>query len=149
VLVLVILPAPRLQAGEGGISAHAPVDTAAWLFEAAGTFVMTVGALVALVLTLRDRASSGIYKAFRYRLGRAIILGLELLVAADILRTISTRPTMAGVAVLGGIVLIRTFLSFSLEVELEGRWPWQARAVPPEAAAEQQPHEPPPSEARH
>ena len=50
---------------------------------------------------------------------------LELLVAADILRTISTQPTITEVAVLGGIVLIRTFLSFSLEVELEGRWPWQ------------------------
>jgi uncharacterized membrane protein len=104
------------------------VDAAAWLFEAAGTLVMTVGAMVALVLTLRDRASGGIFKAFRYRLGRAIILGLELLVAADILRTISTRPTLTGVAVLGGIVLIRTFLSFSLEVELEGRWPWQPKA---------------------
>ncbi|HXU04681.1 MAG TPA: DUF1622 domain-containing protein, partial [Polyangia bacterium] len=90
------------------------VDWAAALFEAAGTFVMTVGALVALVLTLRDREASGIFKAFRYRLGRAIILGLELLVAADILRTISTQPTLTDVAILGGIVLIRTFLSFSL-----------------------------------
>lgn len=100
------------------------VDWAASLFEAAGTIVMTLGAVVALVLSLRDRAG-GIYKPFRNRLGRAIILGLELLVAADILRTISTEPTLTEVAVLGGIVLIRTFLSFSLEVELEGRWPWQ------------------------
>ena len=115
------------------------VDTAASLFEAAGTFVMTVGALAALVLTLRARASSGIFKAFRYRLGRAIILGLELLVAADILRTISARPTLAGVAVLGGIVLIRTFLSFSLEVELEGRWPWQVRELTPEVTGERVP----------
>jgi uncharacterized membrane protein len=125
------------------------VDWAASLFEAAGTFVMAIGALVALVLTLRDRASRGMFKAFRYRLGRAIILGLELLVAADILRTISTQPTITDVAVLGGIVLIRTFLSFSLEVELEGRWPWQTKEHTPELPREREPHEPSPSEARH
>jgi uncharacterized membrane protein len=113
------------------------VETAASLFEAAGTFVMTVGALFALILSVRERAS-GLYKAFRNRLGRAIILGLELLVAADILRTISAEPTLKQVAVLGGIVLIRTFLSFSLEVELEGRWPWQARALTPRGAADKQ-----------
>jgi len=107
------------------------VDGAASLFEAAGTLVMAIGALVAGALTARDRAGGGraIFKGFRYRLGRAIILGLEFLVAADILRTISTRPTLSEVAVLGGIVLIRTFLSFSLEVELEGRWPWQVQGL--------------------
>jgi uncharacterized membrane protein len=107
------------------------VDGAASLFEVAGTLAMVLGALLALALTFRDRGGGGpaAFKAFRYRLGRAIILGLEFLVAADILRTISTQPTIGEVAVLGGIVLIRTFLSFSLEVELEGRWPWQAKVV--------------------
>jgi uncharacterized membrane protein len=104
------------------------VEGAASLFEAAGTVVMTIGVLVAIAMTWRDRRAGAVFKMFRYRLGRAIILGLELLVAADILRTISTEPTITGVATLGCIVLIRTFLSFSLEVELEGRWPWQARA---------------------
>ena len=110
------------------------VDGAASLFEAAGTLVMVIGALLAVALTFRDRGGSGrsVFKGFRYRLGRAIILGLEFLVAADILRTISTQPTLSEVAVLGGIVLIRTFLSFSLEVELEGRWPWQAQVLDPE-----------------
>ena len=125
------------------------VDRAATLFEAAGTLVMTVGALVALVLTWRDHAHGGFFKAFRNRLGRAIILGLELLVAADILRTISTEPTLTDVAVLGGIVLIRTFLSFSLDVELEGRWPWQPREVTPEPPRDREPEAPSPSEARH
>jgi uncharacterized membrane protein len=125
------------------------VEAAAALFEAAGTVVMTVGALVALVLTLRERDTSSIYKAFRYRLGRAIILGLELLVAADILRTISTQPTLTEVAILGGIVLIRTFLSFSLEVELEGRWPWQAKRLAPEPPREREFGAPSPEEARH
>jgi len=107
------------------------VDGAASLFEVAGTLAMVIGALLALALTFRDRGGGGpaAFKGFRYRLGRAIILGLEFLVAADILRTISTQPTAGEVAVLGGIVLIRTFLSFSLEVELEGRWPWQAKAL--------------------
>jgi uncharacterized membrane protein len=88
---------------------------------------MSIGAVVALGLTLRDRARGGraIYRSFRNRLGRSIILGLELLVAADILRTISTEPTLQQVVVLGIVVLIRTFLSFSLEIELEGRWPWE------------------------
>ncbi|HVT09961.1 MAG TPA: DUF1622 domain-containing protein [Polyangia bacterium] len=125
------------------------VEGAASLFEAAGTFVMTIGALVALVMTVRDRDSRGVFKGFRYRLGRAIILGLELLVAADILRTISTQPTITEVAVLGGIVFIRTFLSFSLEVELDGRWPWHAREVMPDLPSDRQPHGPSPSEARH
>lgn len=107
------------------------VDRAASLFEVAGMLAMVLGALLAGVLAFRDRATGGraTFKGFRQRLGRAIILGLEFLVAADILRTISTDPTLREVAILGGIVLIRTILSFSLEVELEGRWPWQVQAL--------------------
>lgn len=67
------------------------------------------------------------YAAYRQGLGRAILLGLELLVAGDIIRTVAISPTFASVGVLGVIVLVRTFLSFSLEVELQGRWPWQRR----------------------
>ncbi|WP_345409910.1 DUF1622 domain-containing protein [Nonomuraea salmonea] len=65
------------------------------------------------------------YQRYRKGLGRAILLGLEFLVAADIIRTVAISPTFASVGVLAVIVLVRTFLSFSLEVELEGRWPWQ------------------------
>ena len=103
------------------------VELTALLFETGGTFAMSVGAIVALVQALRERASGTrtIFRSFRNRLGRAIILGLELLVAADILRTISTEPTLQQVVVLGIVVLIRTFLSFSLEIELVGRWPWE------------------------
>jgi uncharacterized membrane protein len=68
------------------------------------------------------------YRALRQRLGRAILLGLELLVAADIIRTVAVTPTFTSAGVLGIIVVIRTFLSFSLEVELEGRWPWQPKS---------------------
>lgn len=71
------------------------------------------------------------YRSLRQSIGRGILLGLELLVAGDIIRTVAIAPTFSSVGVLAGIVLIRTFLSFSLEVELTGRWPWQARADPP------------------
>jgi uncharacterized membrane protein len=66
-----------------------------------------------------------VYHRFRQEVGRGILLGLELLVAADIIRTVAISPTLQSVAVLAGIVLVRTFLSFVLEVELTGRWPWQ------------------------
>jgi uncharacterized membrane protein len=117
------------------------VERAASLFEAAGMLAMVIGALLAAVLAFPDRAAGGgaMFKGFRQRLGRAIILGLEFLVAADILRTISTNPTLGEVAILGGIVLIRTVLSFSLEVELEGRWPWQARALDRPPTGDRQP----------
>ena len=70
----------------------------------------------------------------RQTLGRSILTGLELLVAADIIRTVAVEPTMESVLVLGLIVIIRTFLSFSLEVEIEGHWPWQKVRTPAEEA---------------
>jgi uncharacterized membrane protein len=69
------------------------------------------------------------YRHLRQGIGRGILLGLELLVAGDIIRTVAIAPTFASVGVLALIVAIRTFLSFSLEVELSGRWPWQAGAA--------------------
>ena len=119
------------------------VDLAATGFEAAGTLAMAVGAVVAViqVFVRPTRVDRDVVLEFRQRLGRAIIVGLELLVAADILRTVSVRPTLNEVLVLGIIVAIRTFLSFSLEVELKGRWPWQeggaGRKTRPEPRARQ------------
>jgi uncharacterized membrane protein len=68
------------------------------------------------------------FRIVRTVFGRSILLGLEFLVAADIIRTVAVQPSLENVAVLGLIVLIRTFLSFSLEVEIDGRWPWQSAA---------------------
>jgi uncharacterized membrane protein len=68
------------------------------------------------------------YDQLKIRLGRSLLLGLEILVAADIVRTVALEATLQSVAVLGLLVLIRTFLSWALVVEIEGRWPWQARA---------------------
>jgi uncharacterized membrane protein len=110
---------------------HELIERVASAFEAAGTAVMVVGALLAFIprapRAAGSRSPRDLVQGYRERLGRAIVLGLEFLVAADILQTISTEPTLKSVGTLGLIVCIRTFLSFSLEVELEGRWPWQQR----------------------
>lgn len=94
--------------------------------DAAGVVVIVLGIVYASTLFLLHRGG-GLDAFGRYRqgLGRAILLGLEMLVAADIIRTVAVSPTFRSVGVLAVIVVVRTFLSFSLEVELEGRWPWQ------------------------
>jgi uncharacterized membrane protein len=71
--------------------------------------------------------AGGAYKRFRDRIGNSLLLGLEFLVAADIIRTVALNPTLQSVAVLGLLVLIRTFLSWALVVEIEARWPWQRK----------------------
>ena len=95
--------------------------------EASGVLVIVAGAIIAAINYLRHRSNLDAYRELRSTLGRAILLGLELLVAADIINTVAIAPTLESLAVLAGIVLIRTFLSLSLEVEIEGRWPWQKR----------------------
>jgi uncharacterized membrane protein len=67
------------------------------------------------------------YRLLKVRLGKSLLLGLEILVAADIVRTVALEATLQSVAVLGLLVLIRTFLSWALVVEIEGRWPWQPK----------------------
>jgi uncharacterized membrane protein len=98
--------------------------------DAIGVAVIAGGAILAVFMTLgKNRRGEGAYDFFRRRLGRAILLGLEFLVAADIIRTVAVTPTWQSVVVLAGIVLIRTFLSFSLQLEMTGAWPWQQRSV--------------------
>jgi uncharacterized membrane protein len=79
------------------------------------------------ILTWVERAALGIELL---AVARALLLGLEILVAADIIRTVALEPTLANVAILGLLVLIRTFLSWTLVVETEERWPWQPRRWP-------------------
>ncbi|MET1044189.1 MAG: DUF1622 domain-containing protein [Microbacteriaceae bacterium] len=97
-----------------------------------GVLAIIVGVIYAVVdAGLRSlRRQTPIYTRFRRVLGRAILLGLEFLVAADIIRTVAVTPTLQSVAVLGGIVLIRTFLSWVLQLEISGRWPWQKPTEP-------------------
>jgi uncharacterized membrane protein len=117
------------------------------VIDAAGVAIMFAGATIAAVsATVRlARHDVATYRRFRQQLGQAILLGLELLVAGDIVRTVAAEPSLTSIAVLAGIVLIRTFLSFSLEVELTGRWPWQSRTSPP-APEEHAPEEHAPEE---
>ena len=107
------------------------------IIEGAGIAVIVLGIVVATVMFLwRSRNERGHDEYHRYRtgVGRAVLLGLEFLVAGDIIRTVAVSPTFTSVGLLAAIVAIRTFLSFSLEVELEGRWPWQ-RVSRPEAGS--------------
>lgn len=117
------------------MSYHALITYVGEAVDAAGVLVIIVGALIATFRLLLHRYTppEKAYRLYRQDLGRAILLGLEFLVAGDIIRTVAVAPTLLNVINLGIIVLIRTFLSFSLEVELEGRWPWQRGAEPPAA----------------
>lgn len=103
------------------------IETVGKVIDAAGVAVIAAGAVLATGIAIGRllRRTPNTYRLFRGQLGRAILLGLELLVAADIIRTVAITPTAQSVAVLAGIVLIRTFLSWSLELEITGRWPWQ------------------------
>ena len=96
--------------------------------EAAGAAIMVLGGaaafLAAVPASLRADTRQGAYTQLRRNLGRAILLGLEVLIVADIIRTILVDPTPQSVLVLGSIVVIRVLLSFSLEVEMDGAWPW-------------------------
>ena len=105
--------------------------TVAKVIELIGIVIIAVGALSTLglfaVRVARRENREVAIAEFRSIFGRAILLGLEFLVAADIINTVAGTPTLMSVLVLAGIVAIRTALSFSLEVEIEGRWPWQRR----------------------
>jgi len=109
------------------------IDKIGMAIDAAGVVIIVAGAAIGFVASAvrLSRRESDVYRRFRQQLSRAILLGLELLVAGDIVRTVAASPTLTGVAVLAAIVLIRTFLSFSLEVETTGRWPWQQRDIAP------------------
>src|ERR1041384_4889026 len=110
-------------------------DTAQ-IVQQVGEFVDVIGVGLIVVglfassirfLIMLQQRSADAYQRYREGLGRALLLGLEFLVAADVIRTVAVTPDFQNLGVLAVIVAIRTFLSWSLEVELEGRWPWQKR----------------------
>jgi uncharacterized membrane protein len=107
------------------------MDLVGTAIDGIGVFVIIGGALVAtarLVIHRQQRTGTS-YTLYRQDVGRAILLGLEFLIAGDIIRTVVVAPTLQNVLVLGLIVLIRTFLSLSLQLEIEGKLPW-CREVP-------------------
>lgn len=97
------------------------------VIEAVGVAVIIIGITVSGLGYLRAPGSLSAYGELRAGMGRAIMLGLELMVAGDIINTVAVEPSLDSVLVLAVIVMIRTFLSLSLEVEISGRWPWQGR----------------------
>jgi uncharacterized membrane protein len=109
------------------MSFNAIVDKVGLVIDGMGVAAIVLGLVVAMVRFVAPNrwGTDESYRAFRQDIGRGILLGLEFLVAADIIRTVAVAPTMENVLVLGLIVLIRTFLSMALQVELEGRLPWQ------------------------
>lgn len=110
------------------MSFYEVIETVGKAIDAVGVAAIALGALISAAGALARlwRKTGDVYRIFREQLGRSILLGLEFLVAADIIRTVALKPDARSVAVLGGIVLIRTFLSFSLQLEVTGYWPWQA-----------------------
>ena len=106
------------------------------LLEATGTATILIGAALA-VMRFGRRSVAGdeeAYRCFRAELGRSILLGLEFLVAADILKSLVIDPKIGDLVVLAGLIGVRTFLSVSLGVEINGHWPWQETRLSREAA---------------
>ena len=107
-------------------------------FEVAGVTILVAGSVVALVIAARalvQGCREGVFERARLQVGRAILLGIEVLIIADIVQTITVEPTVEQALILGIIVLVRTFLSFSIDVELEGVAPWRRRAATTQATA--------------
>ena len=105
------------------------ISIAGYAIEAIGVLVILVGSGISsfgFLRTYRQISGDAAYKSFRRALGRSIILGLEFLIAGDIIRTVVVADTLENVAILGLIILMRTFLSVTLHLEIEGRWPWQS-----------------------
>ena len=107
------------------------IGTVGVIGDIAGVFIIAVGLIIVTLRFFRSLSASdaNAYTEYRSGIGRTLLLGLEFLVAADIIRTVATTPTFTSVGVLAAIVAIRTFLSWSLQLEIEGRWPWQAKSA--------------------
>lgn len=109
------------------MNASHTIEALGYVMDLAGVLLITSGVIVATIRGARNvlRQADQAYLRYRQDIGRAILLGLEVLVAADIIRTVAIQPTLDSVVVLAVIVLVRTFLSISLQIELEGHLPWR------------------------
>jgi uncharacterized membrane protein len=142
-MILGIVVASGLsQESEGGLTPALQqfIELAALLIEVLAVAIIIIATVVATVLYIRRliNRTAGLpgYEQYKVRLGRALLLGLEILVAADIVRTVALEPSLTNVGILALLVIIRTFLSWSLVVEIEHRWPWQRRTEEHVAAAQ-------------
>ena len=117
---------------------HQAIEWAALGIEVLAVAVIVAGVVIVVftrgtVRYLFRLKQHGALQSYKQQLGKPLLLGLELLVAADVVRTVALEPTLTNVAVLGMLVLVRTVLSWSLEVEIEGRWPWSKNDAKPES----------------
>jgi len=110
--------------------------TSSWIhlvgvgIEIFGVFVIVAGIIWSTYLCVHWRASANPYDEYKIRIGRSLLLGLEVLVAADIVKTIAIELTFTSLGLLAGLVVVRTFLSWTLVLEIEGRWPWRRELLP-------------------
>jgi uncharacterized membrane protein len=124
---------PEATNAGSGLLARIPqaIEVVSVLIEVLAVGIIVVAIVLATAQYWRRSLSgppvSDAYGQYKVRLGRSLLLGLEILVAADVIRTVALEPTLTNIAVLGLLVLIRTFLSWTLVLEVEGRWPWQER----------------------
>ena len=108
--------------------------TIVFAVEAVAVLLLLAGLIVSTgryLLGIARKQGSEAYFAYRRNIGRTLLLTLEFLIAADILETVAVEKTLTSLGILGGLVIVRTILSFALEVELNGRWPWQGRQDTP------------------
>jgi uncharacterized membrane protein len=120
------------SAGAGRLESTEIIYAISEAIDFAGVAVIAAGAAIGVLLFVRDLLGqdqlTAAYNRLRTFLGRSLLLGLEFLVAGDIITTVAIEPTFDSVIVLAIIVLVRTVLSLSIDVEIDGRWPWQAAA---------------------
>jgi len=108
--------------------------TIVFAVEAVAVLLLLAGLIVSTgryLYGIARKQGAKAYLAYRRNIGRTLLLTLEFLIAADILETVAVEKTLTSLGILGGLVIVRTFLSFALEVELNGRWPWQGRQEKP------------------
>ena len=103
--------------------------------EIFGVFIIVAGIVWSTYLCVRQRPDARHYDQYKIRIGRSLLLGLEVLVAADIVKTIAIELTFTSLGLLAGLVLVRTFLSWTLVLEIEGRWPWKRELLMPTSIA--------------
>lgn len=103
--------------------------------EIFGVFIIVAGVVWSTYLCVRQHPETRHYDQYKIRIGRSLLLGLEVLVAADIVKTIAIELTFTSLGLLAGLVLVRTFLSWTLVLEIEGRWPWKRELLMPTSIA--------------
>jgi uncharacterized membrane protein len=118
----------RLSAFEAAVSHW--IRLVGTCIEIYGVFIIVAGITWSTYLYVHRRAEKGHYDRYKIRIGRSLLLGLEVLVAADIIKTIAIELTFTSLGLLAGLVLVRTFLSWTLVLEIEGRWPWRRELSP-------------------